>query len=183
MRNRGINIELTALLDVILIMFFILLVQSGSQVETARESAEEQAAAVAALEGELAALQDRADGLELRNRDLERYKLSGDLVQDHSYLIMISIQSRDEDQEIYVEGEEREPVGISLGEDPRYVANRLRATLKGQMTDRAEPAAFVVFSYDSELIYQSDYALIRRIMLEMQDDPNVYLIEQDTRIR
>ena len=61
MRRRTIFIELTSLLDVILIMIFILLTQARSQTASALEAAETERMTAAKLEEELITSRGNAD--------------------------------------------------------------------------------------------------------------------------
>ena len=63
MRRREIFIELTSLLDVILIMLFVLLTQARSQTTDALAAAEADHARAEAVEQELAASRAEADAL------------------------------------------------------------------------------------------------------------------------
>ncbi|MBR6705037.1 MAG: hypothetical protein IKI82_06365 [Lachnospiraceae bacterium] len=109
MKKRTIFIELTSLLDVILIMIFVLLTQARAQTteaiddaaadraalkEIRRELKDEQAAAASreeSLKAEIGALESKAADLETQVEELGRQLLTEDLVMDNSLVLTISV--------------------------------------------------------------------------------------------
>ena len=76
MRRREIFIELTSLLDVILIMLFVLLTQAKTQTDAAVSSRAEAEAAAENVRAELSQTQEERDALAGRLETLEREGIS-----------------------------------------------------------------------------------------------------------
>ncbi len=127
MKKRTIFIELTSLLDVILIMIFVLLTQARAQTteaiedaaadraalkEIRRELKDEQAAAASreeSLKAEIGALESKAADLETQVEELGRQLLTEDLVMDNSLVLTISVAA---DTSILLEVREGESIRI-----------------------------------------------------------------------
>lgn len=182
MKKRMIFIELTSLLDVILIMLFVLLMQAQSETDKARVHAEEgQAAAVsieAALqeaEEEKAALISSAAALseELAeaNEALDkaaRKEITESLVLKNSRVLTVSVP-----REELILVEEDEPSTFEERivydwENGNYAYNRLKAVLHERFESLNGQAFFVVFQYDREMIYRSAYDLILQAVQELK---------------
>jgi uncharacterized protein YlxW (UPF0749 family) len=126
-KKRTIFIELTSLLDVILIMIFVLLTQARAQTteaiedaaadraalkEIRRELKDEQAAAASreeSLKAEIGALESKAADLETQVEELGRQLLTEDLVMDNSLVLTISVAA---DTSILLEVREGESIRI-----------------------------------------------------------------------
>lgn len=192
MKNkRTIFIELTSLLDVILIMIFVLLMQARTRTAQAMDKAAEEEKAAQEISRELdaaresmsareeearareEALQEEIDGLirdvEARDEEidgLKRRMASRELVLDNSLLITLSVT---EDSSIRLEQAEQAEVRIAYDwENETYAVNRLRSLLSGGLDAAGGRAVFVVFQYDRDLIYRAEYDMILRLVNEMK---------------
>ncbi len=195
MKNkRTIFIELTSLLDVILIMIFVLLMQARTRTAQAMDKAAEEEKAAQEISRELdaaresmsareeearareEALQEEIDGLirdvEARDEEidgLKRRMASRELVLDNSLLITLSVT---EDSSIRLEqAEQAEQAEVRIAydwENETYAVNRLRSLLSGGLDAAGGRAVFVVFQYDRELIYRAEYDMILRLVNEMK---------------
>ena len=182
MKKRMIFIELTSLLDVILIMLFVLLLQAQSETDKARVHAEEeQAAAVSieaalheaeaeneALEASAAALSEElAEAKEALDREA-RKEMAESLVLENSRVLTISVP-----RESLIFVEEDAPSDFSERivydwENANYAYNRLNAILHERFRELSGEAFFVVFQYDREAIYRSEYAVILQAVQELK---------------
>lgn len=189
MKRREIFIELTSLLDVILIMLFVLLTQAKTQTADALAAAEADRAQVTALEQQLAdsraetdalrteteTLQQEADGLLSRAEKLQeeadsarRRLLSRDLVLDNSLVLTVSVPDR---QQIRLETDGGGSQTISYAwEDDNYARNALLSAVRQQIAAGEGQAVFLVFQYDRSAIYRSQYEMIRDILNEIKLD-------------
>ena len=144
MKRREIFIELTSLLDVILIMLFVLLTQAKTQTADALAAAQADRAQVTALEQQLAesraetdaarseteALQQEAEGLLSRTEKLQeeadsakRRLLSRDLVTENSLVLTVSVP---DGRQIRLETDGGGSQTISYAwEDDNYARNAL----------------------------------------------------------
>ena len=189
MRRREIFIELTSLLDVILIMLFVVLSQARTQTADALAAAEADRAQTAALEQQLAdsraetdalraetetlqqeadALASRADALREEADSARRLLLSRDLVLDNSLVLTVSVPDR---TQIRLETDGGGSQTISYAwENDNYARNALLAALRRQIEEGDGQAVFLVFQYDRSAIYRTQYDMIRDILNEIKLD-------------
>ena len=175
MKRREIFIELTSLLDVILIILFVLLTQARTQTADAMAAAETAREDTAALEQALSDAQAQTQALLLETEALQedlgsarRQLMSRDLVLDNSLLLTVSVPERDA---IRLETDSSDAQTISYRwEDDNYARNALLLALRQQITDTDRPAVFLVFQYDRETIYRAEYEMIRDVFNEIKLD-------------
>ena len=191
MKRREIFIELTSLLDVILIMIFVLLTQARAQTARALETAEEDQVKVGQLQSELQDVNARLDDalaqadLFREERDaLGRQVLTQGLVTDNSRIVTVSVAPGGA---IRLESEGAAAQVIPYDwEDDTFASNRLRSALLEFLRGGDGEAVFIVFQYDRAAIYRTEYDMIctvtREIKLEArQRDIPLSLLELDTR--
>lgn len=195
MRRREIFIELTSLLDVILIMLFVLLTQARTQTNDAIAAAEADSARAAVLEQQLADSRAEVDALRNETRDLQqeadsllsqteklqeeadsakRRLLSRDLVLDNSLVLTVSVPDRTHIR-LETDGGGEQIISYAW-EDDNYARNALLSALRQQMADGGGQAVFLVFQYDRAGIYRSQYEMIRDVLNEIKLDAR----QQDT---
>ena len=173
MRNKGIAIELTSLLDVILIMMFMLLIKSEKQVTTANTLASESNAAKEEMMLEFKALEEE-------NGHLRRVLNRRVIVEENSCVISINVKPNEDNRAISVEimGNKTEHISLNW-ENRNYVTNELYALLTKKIAESEAQVVFIIFEYDRNDIYQSDYTLITDIILRLKQNPHVYTMEYD----
>ena len=182
MKKRTIFIELTSLLDVILIMIFVLLTQARAQTAGAIEDAAADRAALKEISRELEAAQAEAaktqaglktqiSGLESKAADLEtqleemsRRLITEDLVLDNSLVLTIGVAA---DTSLLLEVRGGESIRIPYDwDDSAYAFNRLRSFLYDQLGQAGERTVFLVFQYDRTAIYHAEYEMILKAVQE-----------------
>ena len=168
MKRRTIFIELTSLLDVILIMIFILLTQARSQTASALEAAETERMTAAKLEEELIAARRNADFWHAEADALTRQLITENLVLDNSLVLTVSCA---EDGSILLENNGVEEALIPFSwENPNPASNRLRALLLEDLGKAGDDVVFIVFQYDRSEIFHTEYLavgeVIRSVKLE-----------------
>ena len=171
MKRREIFIELTSLLDVILIILFVLLTQARTQTADAMAAAETAREDTAALEKALSDAQAQTQALLLETEALQedlgsarRQLMSRDLVLDNSLLLTVSVPERDV---IRLETDSSDAQTISYRwEDDNYARNALRAALNTAAS--GDKAVFLVFQYDRAAIYRTEYDMIRELLQELK---------------
>ena len=191
MKKRQIFIELTSLLDVILIMLFMIMVQAEGKTTEAVDKAKQNedayesvAAAYDQLESAYAEKDAEAVHLSEELEDANRMLLSRDLVTENSDILTVSILS---DRRIRLQSEGRINQAIPYDwEAPNYAENRLRASLKDWAQNTDEKSLFLVFQYDRETIYYLEYEMIKASVQELKNelkkqDQTFYYIELDIR--
>ncbi len=175
MKRREVFIELTPLLDVILIILFVLLTQARTQTADAMAAAETAREDTVALEQALSEARTQAQALlqetEALQEDLgsaRRQLMSRDLVLDNSLLLTVSVPERDV---IRLETASSGVQTISYRwEDDNYARNSLLSALRQQITDTDRPAVFLVFQFDRETIYRAEFEMIQDIFNEIKLD-------------
>ena len=173
MKRRQIFIELTSLLDVILIMLFILLTQAKTRTAEALDTAALAESDAAALRMELTAaydeqdaLQARIDAQEERADALQRQLWTENLVLDNSLLLTVSV---DKAGRIRLETEGAGAVLIDYDwDDDTYAYNRLRGLLLDKLKGTDQEAVFLVFQYDRARVYHAEYNMIEDIIQEVK---------------
>ena len=173
MRRRNIIIELTALLDVILIMLFILLVQAKSSTAQALEKAEAESRSAHSAQSRWEAAEERIKSLteelklkEEKVEDLERQLVIRNAVLDNSLIIGIFVQPSAEIQ--LEENQEKGPlIPFRWGEED-YAHNSLRALMLGYLDKAEGNSLFIVFQYDRTRIYRSQYEMLEKILQEIK---------------
>ena len=173
MRRREIFIELTSLLDVILIMLFILLTQAKSTTAQALDTAAAAESTAEQLQTELTAaygaqeaLRVEAQAQEERANALQRQLWTENLVLDNSLLLTVSA---DRNGYILLETEHEGKASLSYDwENDTYAFNRLRALLLDRLKTVDGEAVFLVFQYDRTSIYRAEYDMIERIIREVK---------------
>ncbi len=172
--KRSPVIEMTALLDVILILMFLVLAGASQKVEDIKKD-------IASSE----VLEQRISGLINQNDSLTR-RLNSFTVLKRSCLVITLSISRAEDGARSVllecEGDQSQTIGLTWF-NLQYVKNTLRAQIV-KMIEGALPqyqAVFIVFQYDRNLIYQTDYRLISNVIQAQKTRADVYCAEYDIR--
>ena len=182
MKKRMIFIELTSLLDVILIMLFVLLMQAQSETDKARVHAEEEQAAAVSIEAALQEAEEEkaalissaaalSEELAEANEALDkaaRKEITESLVLKNSRVLTVSVP-----REELILVEEDEPSTFEERivydwENGNYAYNRLKAVLHERFESLNGQAFFVVFQYDREMIYRSAYDLILQAVQDLK---------------
>ncbi len=172
-RRRSIFIELTSLLDVILIMLFVILTQARAQADQAKEEAlrEKNNAAVyeASLETEVAKSSRLAAELEAAEDEAERLKRqldSREIVLENSRVITLSITG---ENHIRLETDKGAThiIPYEWGNEA-YAYNLGRSLLLSQLEEEVDKPLFVIFQYDRDQIYKAEYDMILQLVQEMK---------------
>ena len=175
MKRRQIFIELTSLLDVILIMLFILLTQARTRTAQALDTAalaesnaEQLQAELSAAYDEQNALRAAADAEAERANALQRQLWTENIVLDNSLLLTVSVD-RDGTVRLETEGTDRTDIPYDWGNDT-YAQNRLRALLLDKLRTTDREAVFLVFQYDRARIYHAEHGMIESIIQEVKQE-------------
>jgi len=180
MRRKSILLEFTPLLDVILLMLFLVLMQSEVRVDMmyteARELVEEELASLEQEFGEeLQAL--RHDSMEL---DALRIGL-----EDDTGVIIISLLPGGAagNRHITVEADTTTEIVLNWDGIVRDAAAReLNEVLATSVRESGHAFSFIVFRYDGRLVYDADRMLIRLAVHNHQTiNPQVFSAEIDIR--
>ena len=165
MRRREIFIELTSLLDVILIMLFILLTQAKTTTAQALDTAAQaQRADAEAQRADAEA--DRADAEADRADTLQRQLWTENVVLDNSLLMTVSV---DREGKLRLETEGAAVVVIAYDwADDTYAFNRLRGRLLEELKATKREAVFLVFQYDRARIYHAEYEMVKDVIQEIK---------------
>ena len=163
MKKRQILVELTPLLDVILIMLFVLLVFSKSQVDDSVSAAEQAQSESALLQKELALTQDAPHTLQRHERTL-------DVVDEQSLLLTVSLEDGPV-RRIRIESEDGIETFLALdSQRSREAAERFHALLMDRIDGWENESIFLVFQYDRNTIYHSEYELISGVIMALKPE-------------
>lgn len=179
MKKRQILVELTPLLDVILIMLFVLLVQSRTQVTKAAGETRDAEAEAALLRGQLASVTEELDAAVRRERALT-------VVEEESLIVTLSVQDGPV-RRVRIETEGGGESFVAL-DGARLAESRekLRRTILDAAGGSGVNTVFLVFQYDRNGIYHAEYELISGVISELKPElmrDGIYLnvIELDTK--
>ena len=172
MKRREIFIELTSLLDVILIMIFVLLTQARAQTTKALESQAAEEKTSARLQEEVEDLSASLDHawaelgiVQEENDQLKRQLMTQDLVLDES--LVITIRAEDETIIREIRDGVSDTIAYTWGNET-YVSNKLKSLLLQDLSETEKHAVFIVFQYDRSGIYQNEYQMIESLIQEIK---------------
>ena len=172
MKRREIFIELTSLLDVILIMIFVLLTQAKTQTARVLDEQKDLSAAASRLESQLEETEEELEtahqellSLKTENRQLNLQVLTQDLVLDESMVITIRAENGTIVRE--VRDGASDSVTYTWGNET-YVSNKLKSLLLQDLDECEKSAVFIVFQYDRASIYQNEYQMIESLIQEIK---------------
>jgi hypothetical protein len=181
MRNNVI-IELTPLLDVILVILFLVLVQSEGRVEQAYTEAEESYEAE--VEAFKAAYADEVERLRRTASDFDALMLGLEEDTDVILLSLVNNAANMDSRSVRVEtaGEAAE-VPLSWDGFARDEASaKLSSMLAGHIRQTDGGVVFIVFRYDSGAVFVADYRLVRFAAVGQRlNAGNVFFAEIDIR--
>lgn len=174
--RQGILIDLTALLDVVINLMFLVLVTTAQQMESVQTKYQADASANAALTEQVGELKDENSGL-LR-------KVNSYLVFEQNCTILtVSITGGQAIRTVLVESESTSTSKIEMNwENGLYVKNTLRSDLNRRIREaisKSSQFVFIVFQYERDTIYQSDYELIDSAIQAQKVYGNVFFAEYD----
>ena len=160
MRKRDIIIDLTALLDVILILFFAILIQTRGAARSEIDAAREAVSEAEAQRDEARAEADL----------LSRMLHTEELLLDNNLVITLSVA---EDESLLMEADGQTAAQIAYEWDKNgypfeQVRNRLRTmtnrfrNAEKQAGTEGDFGVFVVFQYDSESIRKGQYDSVQK---------------------
>lgn len=155
--------EMTPLLDVILIMLFVLLVHSRAQVESAESAVAAANSESDTLRQELALSQQTLEELQRRERTL-------DVVDAQSLLLTISLQDGTV-RRVLIEDEKGTASFISLDSQRiNDASERLHDTIWNRITEWQNESVFLVFQYDRNTVYHAEYELITSVIRALKPE-------------
>ena len=188
MRRNNVLIELTPLLDVILIMLFFILVQSegrmGDFYEDTRQALQYE---FAHREAELDAfMQEHAEEMEMLRRDRESYKALVLNLQEGADFVMLSIVSDPEDpniRTIMIEADSGiSRIDLDWNQVARDAAAQELNTTLTRKIQGSDGITVLVFRFDSATIFNRDHVMITNaINLQQQffDHDQLVIIRLD----
>lgn len=164
-RRREITVELTPLLDVILIMLFLIMSQSSEAAEQTKQEAEQK----------VSNMECQVEDLRETNAELESRLDSYAAFDEYARIISIDISNKTDGNRMIIvsDGEHTERIEFDW-ESMRYGENSLRAELIKSIDAWKDMPVFIVFNYDSSGIYRRDYEMITSVIDTIEYE-NVYI--------
>jgi len=163
---------------------FMILIQSESQVTTANSVVTKSDMEKEALTAELEKTTADLNAIKKEYGSLKRYENGLTIIEENSYIISISIQAGENSRVIFIEEHGNLAKLIDLGWQNRdYASNMLYTVLSESIRKSDAQAVFIVFEYNRNDIYQSDYTLITNSIQRFKQDSHVYTMEYDITLR
>ncbi|MGN1415319.1 MAG: hypothetical protein ACI4XF_00610 [Oscillospiraceae bacterium] len=175
-RRSSIGIELTPLLDVILILLFLVITQNNAETERIAEeydrSEQQYIENTARLEAEL-------ENSRQQSADAENIISGYESFEEYSVIIAVGITRRSDGTRTVTLSENGEISHISYGWDSlRYGENALRAELENMISTAGDRPVFISFNYDENDIYLRDHQLISSVLDDLDGD-NLFIKYND----
>lgn len=171
MKQKGIIIELTSLLDVILIMLFWVMMNSSEQSENYREKADEE---IAAAKEQTKLVQMQLDEEKLKEEALAK-ALTG-FADGQLYELKISFDENSDVLVLSFGGEELDRLGFEQTEAIKQAVNSI------EIPEDAAVLAAVI--YDGDKVLYRDMQSIRAALDELsKENDNIYIGYIDTSIK
>lgn len=186
---RKTVIDLTALLDVILIMLYFVLANAGAAAAQTRQDAAGLAEENAALTQQLAqtsqenqALAAALGGLTGENESLEDQLAGFSFLRESCLVIRIYVTGGEDQRTVHVEAEDSTQTFPLTWDN----AASLRPALKEELARLIQGAenslaVFLLFRYDAGSIYRADYEWITGVMEQVRGEyPALHYAQYDT---
>lgn len=171
--KRGIFLEIAALVDVLLVILFLVLLQVAQTAEDVKAQAADSGAYV-----------NQINELKSENAGLEKRLGTYSIFKKNCLILTISVEyEATESRTILVEDADSQETKTELTWDNvQYARNALRADLSSRIRAgfaAGDQMAFIVFQYDRNTVYQTDYSVVSSAILSQKIYPNVYSAEYD----
>lgn len=190
-RRKSVVVELTALLDVIFIMLFMVMNRSQNE---AAEAQEEAAASVAQVQAEAQAdieaykIENEQYKALLEESETQRESIAAAQNRIESYeefaemaeIVTVYVFDSGYKRSVKVETEQQKESIDFDWENMDYAREKLAEVLDS-LAENAECPVFMVFSYNGDMIYRRDYNMVTEVMTEVQEGyDRVYIKFNDT---
>ena len=172
-RRNNIAVELTPLLDVILIILFLIISQQNAESERVKAEAE---MAAAEYDSRIEQLSEEYSQAEEELFNAENTAAGYKSFDELSVIVSVGIKrSPDGTRTVYI-SENGETSTFKYGWDNlRYGENSLEAVLSGCISGSGENPVFISFNYDEDDIYLRDYTLVTDVLERLHGD-NIYIV-------
>ena len=171
-RRNSIGIELTPLLDVILIILFLIITQNTAETERLSEEYEQTEQQYIENTNRLEA---ELENSRQQSADTENIISGYESFDEYSVIIAVGITRRSDGTRTVSVSENGEISHISYGWDNlRYGENALKAELEKHISSAEDRPVFISFNYDENDIYLRDYQLISSVLDDLDGD-NLYI--------
>lgn len=160
MKKRQIILELTPLLDVILILLFAVLIQSRLKVAASSDQVRETKSEQALVEQELN--ETKKELARIKNR-----QISLGVVEENSLILTMTVDASGVHRVLIDTDEESQYVSL---EEARLdtASERIYTALKDTIEASGKNTVFLVFQYDRDVIYHQEYELVSEAVEEIK---------------
>ncbi|MDD7428276.1 MAG: hypothetical protein SOU50_03965 [Oscillospiraceae bacterium] len=167
-RRNSIGIELTPLLDVILIILFLIITRNSA--ETERIAEEYEQSEQQHIENE-ARLEAELENSRQQSADAENIISGYESFDEYSVIIAVGITRRSDGTRTVSVSENGDTSYITYGWDNlRYGENALKAELENMISSAEDRPVFISFNYDENDIYLRDHQLISSVLDDLGGD-------------
>lgn len=183
-RRREIGIDLTSLLDVILIILFMFVIQTQDQVNTIAQNNESKVET--SIDHSVESLKEDKEKLQKENDELRSKVVSEGVLKDACLMVTIAVETKSDKNERTLSvmtniDEEKKKVKYDW-DKLSYAEKKLKESLDkicDDVSDKNQMVLFV-FQYNKDDIYMADYKLIDSVLKDMQEEKkNIYLAYYD----
>lgn len=190
-RRKSVTVELTALLDVIFIMLFMVMSRSREAAVQAQNEAAQSVSQIRAqaeqtvseYEDQMALYQQLLDEAEKDRENIASMKNELDSFRqfrEMSRMISVYVFDSGYKRSVKIEtGDVKESVDFDW-ENMDYARSQL-AEILDSLAKGTEYPVFIIFNYNGDLIYRRDYNMITEVITEVQSGyEKVYIKFNDT---
>ncbi len=175
-RRQNITVELTPLLDVILIILFLIITENNAKSKEIKSAAEEEISGyVTEIDSLKNTLDEKNSELDKKSSDIdEKDNIISGYAQFDELSTIISVfvgknYEKDGGRIIYIsDGENTERILFDW-DSMRYAENSLKHSLSEKIKAASENPVFITYNYDREETYQRDYELVSEALSEINE--------------
>ncbi len=175
-KRQNITVELTPLLDVILIILFLIITENNAKSEELKSAAEKEISGyVTQIDSLKNSLGEKTGELNKKSSEIDEKDniISGYARFDElSTIISVFVgknYEKDGGRIIYIsDGENTEHISFNW-DNMRYAENSLKHSLSEKIKNASGNPVFITYNYDRDETYQRDYELISETLSEINE--------------
>ncbi len=177
-KHRDVAIELTPLLDVIMILLFLIMMNNSTASKDAKKKADEK---VAEAQAQVQEIEEKLESVELEKLELQEKneRLSSraeglEVFKEYASIVTISVMYSEKYKRLILINNDGTDETVSYDDKSlKYGENTLNSKLSEIVGDSGHPV-FLVFTYDENVILHYDREMISSVLTKLQSE-NVYI--------
>ena len=177
-KHRDVAIELTPLLDVIMILLFLIMMNNSAASKNAKKDAAEKVAEAQAqvqeIEEKLESVEQEKLELREKNERLSSRAEGLEVFKEYARIVTVSVMYSDKYKRmVLISDGENDDTVIFDDKSLKYGENTLNSKLSEIVSDSEHPV-FLIFTYDENVILHYDREMISSVLTKLQSE-NVYI--------